>query len=69
MSETEQDKEKQKKYYPVLDLSKNARVKSMDEYKAMWKKSVEDIEGFWGEEAKMVDIDKRLEKEIRKKKA
>ena len=27
----------------------NAWIKSMDEYKAMYKKSVEDPEGFWGE--------------------
>ncbi|MBD3187573.1 acetate--CoA ligase [Candidatus Bathyarchaeota archaeon] len=52
---SEQEKEKSKKYYPLPELSENARVKSMDEYKKMWKKSIEDPDAFWAEEAKMVD--------------
>ena len=61
MSESS-DKEKQKKYYPLPELSENARVKSMDEYQKMWKKSIEDVEGFWAEEAKMVDWYKPYDK-------
>lgn len=49
------DKEKQKKYYPLASLAKNARVASMDDYKKMWKESVEDPNTFWGKEAEMVD--------------
>ncbi|MFX0065110.1 MAG: acetate--CoA ligase [Candidatus Hermodarchaeota archaeon] len=56
MSElTETEKEKAKKYYPLPELAKNARIRSMDEYKKKWKHSVENIEEFWAEEAKMVD--------------
>lgn len=56
MSElTETEKEKAKKYYPLPELTKNSRISSMDEYRKKWKKSVENIEEFWAEEAKMVD--------------
>ncbi|MHA1697550.1 MAG: acetate--CoA ligase [Promethearchaeota archaeon] len=59
---SEQDKEKSKKYYPLPELAKNARIKSLDEYKKLWKKSVDDPESFWAEEAKMVDWFKPYEK-------
>lgn len=52
---SESDKAKQKKYYPDPELAKNARVKSMDEYKKIWKESVDDLETFWGKEAEMID--------------
>jgi acetyl-CoA synthetase len=55
MSATDADKEKQKKYYPLPELSKNARIKSMDEYKKMWEESVKNPDAFWGKEAKMID--------------
>jgi len=52
---SESDKEKQKLYYPLPELAENARIKSMDEYREIWKKSVENPREFWAEEAKMVD--------------
>ena len=51
---SESDKEKQKIYYPNPELAVNARIKTMDQYKEMWKKSVENPREFWAEEAKMV---------------
>jgi len=54
---SETDKEKQKKYYPNPELAKNARIKSMDQYRAMWKESVEDPNKFWAKEAEMVKWD------------
>ncbi|MHA1792171.1 MAG: acetate--CoA ligase [Promethearchaeota archaeon] len=54
MSE-QSDKEKSKKYYPLPELAENARIKSMEEYKKIWQRSIDDPEGFWAEEAKMID--------------
>ncbi|WP_371804278.1 acetate--CoA ligase [Candidatus Lokiarchaeum ossiferum] len=53
---SESDKEKQKLYYPSPELATTARVKSMEEYKKIWKHSVEKPREFWAEEAKMVDF-------------
>ncbi|MBN2654643.1 MAG: acetate--CoA ligase [Nitrospirae bacterium] len=36
---------------PAPEVSKHAHIKSMDEYKQLYKRSVEDPEGFWGEMA------------------
>ncbi len=36
-------------FKPTAEFSAKAHVKSLDEYKAMYQKSVEDPEGFWGE--------------------
>jgi len=36
---------------PADWVSENAHIKSMDEYEAMYKRSVEDPEGFWAEQA------------------
>ncbi|MBN2156877.1 MAG: acetate--CoA ligase [Candidatus Lokiarchaeota archaeon] len=59
---SETEKEKQKKYYPLPELAKNARIKSMDEYHKLWEESVKDLNAFWGKEAKMVDWDKPYSK-------
>ena len=40
----------------------NAWIKSMDEYKAMYKKSVEDPDGFWGEIAETFYWEKKWDK-------
>lgn len=37
-----------RKFNPPASLQKNAWIKSMDEYKEMWEKSIKDPEGFWG---------------------
>jgi acetyl-CoA synthetase len=34
---------------PVKEFVEEARLKSMDEYKKMWERSLKDPEGFWGE--------------------
>lgn len=39
-------------YDPPKELSANAHVKSMAEYEAMWKASLEEPEKFWGDMAK-----------------
>ena len=39
-------------YEPPKELNEHAHVKSMNEYEAMWKASIEDPENFWGEMAK-----------------
>lgn len=42
-------------FSPSAELSANAHVKSMAEYEAIYKRSVEDPEGFWGEVAQRID--------------
>jgi acetyl-CoA synthetase len=39
-------------FNPPEEFSKHAHVKSMAEYEALWKRSIEDPDGFWGEIAK-----------------
>ncbi len=53
--ETKTEKEKAKKYYPLPELAKKARIPNMEAYQKKWKESVEDIEKFWAEEAKKVE--------------
>ncbi len=40
------------KFYPNPEFSKEARIKSMDEYRALVKQAQEDFEGFWDRFAK-----------------
>jgi len=40
-----------KKFAPPKEFSENAHIKSMDEYDALYKRSVEDRDGFWAEMA------------------
>ncbi len=49
-------------FYPPEELRKNAYIKSMDEYKALYKRSIEDTEGFWGELAEQLDWYKKWDK-------
>ncbi len=37
------------KYYPPAGLSRAAHVKSMDQYRQMYERSLKDPDGFWGE--------------------
>jgi len=39
-------------FNPPAEFVKHAHIKSMQEYEAIWKRSIEDPEGFWGEIAK-----------------
>jgi len=38
-------------FYPTKEFVEKARLKSMDEYKKMWERSIKDPTGFWGEMA------------------
>eukprot|EP00933_Yihiella_yeosuensis_P012776 TRINITY_DN12191_c0_g3_i1.p1 TRINITY_DN12191_c0_g3~~TRINITY_DN12191_c0_g3_i1.p1 ORF type:complete len:686 (-),score=122.70 TRINITY_DN12191_c0_g3_i1:184-2241(-) len=52
MSDFNQNVDENELYPPPGDLQKQAHVKAMDDYKAMWKSSIEDPESFWGEMAR-----------------
>jgi len=54
--------EEKRVFYPPEELSKNAYIKSLDEYRAIYKRSVEDTEGFWGEMAEQLDWYKKWDK-------
>ncbi len=41
--------------YPPEELSRNAWIKSMDEYKEIYDRSVNDVDNFWGEMAETLD--------------
>ncbi|RMG42541.1 MAG: hypothetical protein D6732_00790, partial [Methanobacteriota archaeon] len=43
------------KFYPNPEFSRNAHIKSLDEYHALYRRSVEDPDGFWGEVAERLD--------------
>lgn len=43
------------KIYAPEELSKNAHIKSFDEYKEMYDRSINDTDGFWGEMAENLD--------------
>jgi len=40
---------------PPQEFSENAHVKSLDEYRSMHERALQDPEGFWGEQARMLD--------------
>lgn len=48
--------------YPDPAFSEKAHIKSMEEYQALYKKSLEDPEGFWTEQATILDWRKRWDK-------
>lgn len=49
-------------FYPPPELSKKAYIKSLDEYKKIYQRSVDDPEGFWGEMAEQLDWFKKWDK-------
>jgi acetyl-CoA synthetase len=49
-------------FKPPKELSKKAYIKSMAEYKKIYKRSVEDPDGFWGELAEQLDWYKKWDK-------
>jgi len=51
-----------RKFPPSKEFSKNAYIKSMAEYKKMYKRSIEDMEGFWAEQAEQIDWYKKWNK-------
>ncbi|RQD75265.1 MAG: acetate--CoA ligase [Candidatus Syntrophonatronum acetioxidans] len=52
-----------KKYAASKEFAENAHIKSMEQYQEMYKRSIEDPEGFWAEEAeKYLDWFKKWDK-------
>jgi acetyl-CoA synthetase len=49
-------------FYPPEELSKKAYIKSLDEYKEIYRRSLDDPEGFWGEAAQQLDWYKKWDK-------
>ena len=51
-------------FYPPEEFSKAAYIKSMDEYKKIYRRSLDDPEGFWGEMAEQLDWYKKWDKVV-----
>jgi acetyl-CoA synthetase len=49
-------------FYPPEELSRRAHIKSLEEYKEMYQRSLSDPEGFWGEAAQQLDWYKKWDK-------
>jgi len=49
-------------FYPPEEFTKAAYIKSMDEYKKIYRRSLDDPEGFWGEMAEQLDWYKKWDK-------
>src|SRR4030043_823890 len=49
-------------FQPSDEIKKKAYIKTIDEYKAMHKKSIDDPDGFWGEQAKELQWYKKWDK-------
>jgi len=49
-------------FYPPEELSKKAYIKSLEEYEKIYKRSLDDPEGFWGEAAQQLDWYKKWDK-------
>ncbi len=47
--------EETRKFPPPKEFSAKAHIKSLEEYNALYKRSVDDPEGFWGEQAQNLD--------------
>jgi len=54
--------EETRKFSPPEELSKQAYIKSMAEYQKLYKRSIEDPEGFWGELGEQLDWYKKWDK-------
>ncbi|RLB86709.1 MAG: acetyl-coenzyme A synthetase, partial [Deltaproteobacteria bacterium] len=53
---------KEKKYPPTAEFAKSAAVSSMRQYRALYKRSMEDPEGFWAEMAQSLHWFKKWKK-------
>ena len=49
-------------FRPPKELSKKAHIKSLDQYKEIYQRSIDDPEGFWGELAEQLDWYKKWDK-------
>ena len=54
--------EEKRVFNPPKELSDNAYIKSLDEYKKIYQKSIEDPEAFWGELAEQLDWYRKWDK-------
>jgi acetyl-CoA synthetase len=54
--------EETRKFPPPKEFSEKAHIKSLEEYKKIYKRSIEDPEGFWGEQARELEWFKKWEK-------
>jgi acetyl-CoA synthetase len=54
--------EEKRLFKPPKQLAKDAYIKSFDEYKKIYQKSISDPEGFWGELAEQLDWYKKWDK-------
>jgi acetyl-CoA synthetase len=54
--------EEKRIFNPPKELSQNAYIKSFDEYKKIYKKSIDDPQKFWGEMAEQLDWFKKWDK-------
>src|SRR5512137_315919 len=54
--------DEKRKFDPPKSLTKNAYIKSMAQYKKIWKESIDDPEGFWAERAEEIDWFKKWTK-------
>ena len=51
-----------RKFSPTAKTRENAYIKSFEEYEALWKRSLKDPDGFWGELAEQLDWYKKWDK-------
>ncbi|MHB8085159.1 MAG: acetate--CoA ligase [Dehalococcoidia bacterium] len=51
-----------RKFPPSKEFTEKAYIKSLAEYKKMYKKSIDDMEGFWADQAKQIDWFKKWDK-------
>jgi len=49
-------------FYPPEELSRKAYIKNLEEYKKIYQRSLDDLEGFWGEAAQQLDWYKKWDK-------
>jgi len=49
-------------FKPIKEISQGAYIKSLDEYKRIYQRSIEDPEGFWGEMAGQLDWYRKWDK-------
>lgn len=54
--------EETRRFGPPQELCKRARIRSMEQYREMHKRSLEDPEGFWGEYAEELEWEKKWDK-------
>ncbi|MEM8874686.1 MAG: acetate--CoA ligase [Planctomycetota bacterium] len=63
MSDNIQSFEQESRVFdPPAAFSSSAHIKSMDEYRALWQRSIDDPDGFWGEVAQTFDWMKPYDK-------